>query len=134
MKSRTAHLIKEAINAHDLDALVSCFSDDVVSEQPAHPARSFIGRDQVRTNWATIFGMVPDLKANLIRSTVEDGVEWAEWAWDGTRNDGAAFSLRGTTIHGVENGRVRWVHFYMEPPDAAGENVQAAIGKAVGAR
>ena len=37
-----------AVNRHDLDAMVGCFAVDFVNETPAHPARSFRGRDQVR--------------------------------------------------------------------------------------
>jgi hypothetical protein len=44
-----------AMNAHDLDAFVACFASDYDSQQPAHPARSFRGSDQVRKNWAGVF-------------------------------------------------------------------------------
>ena len=37
-----------ALNAHDLDAFVDCFAADYHSEQPAHPARTFVGSDKVR--------------------------------------------------------------------------------------
>ena len=40
----------QAMNAHDLEAHVACFRDDYRSEQPAHPARTFTGREQVRQN------------------------------------------------------------------------------------
>jgi ketosteroid isomerase-like protein len=126
--------MQEAINSHDLEALVTSFASDLTSDQPAHPARSFHGRDQVRTNWAMIFSMVPDLKATLLRSSVDDGVEWAEWAWDGTRADGGHFGLRGVTIHGLENDEIRWVHFYMEPLEQAGSGVETAVKSAVGAK
>ena len=81
-----------------------------------------------------IFSMVPDLKATLLRSSVDDGVEWAEWAWDGTRADGEQFGLRGVTIHGLENDEIRWVHFYMEPLEQAGGGVETAVKNAVGAK
>jgi ketosteroid isomerase-like protein len=126
--------MREAINRHDLEALVTSFASDLTSEQPAHPGRSFQGRDQVRTNWTMIFSMVPDLKATLLRSSVDDGVEWAEWAWDGTRADGGHFALRGVTIHGLENDEIRWVHFYMEPLEQAGGGVETAVKNAVGAK
>ena len=41
-----------AINDHDLDALEACFTVDYVNHTPAHPARGFVGRDQVARNWA----------------------------------------------------------------------------------
>jgi hypothetical protein len=36
----------EAINAHDLESQLAYFSEDYRSEQPAHPARTFSGREQ----------------------------------------------------------------------------------------
>ena len=39
-------------NAHDLDGLVDCFAADYRNETPAHPARGFTGREQVRTQLA----------------------------------------------------------------------------------
>src|SRR5437879_1242385 len=44
----------DAVNRHDLDAMVGCFALDFVNETPAHPARSFRGRDQVRNDCGQI--------------------------------------------------------------------------------
>src|SRR4051812_40894700 len=41
----------QATNDHDLDGLVACFAADYENATPAHPARSFRGREQVRRNW-----------------------------------------------------------------------------------
>jgi SnoaL-like domain len=54
-----------AINAHDLDAFVSLYAEDVVSEAPIHPGMSFVGRENVRRNWAGIFARVPDIRATV---------------------------------------------------------------------
>jgi hypothetical protein len=35
--------MSDAINAHDVDALVSCFANDYKSEQPLHPESAFTG-------------------------------------------------------------------------------------------
>lgn len=53
------------MNAHDLEAFLNCFHDDYRSEHPVHPGRGFGGRDQVRTNWSTIFAGIPDFAAEL---------------------------------------------------------------------
>ena len=73
--------IERATNAHDLESLVDCFDEGFVSETPAHPARDFQGRDQVRRNWGRIFDAVPDLSSTLVRSIVSDETAWAEWEW-----------------------------------------------------
>ena len=105
----------EATNAHDLDALVACFADDVVSEQPAHPARSFHGKEQVRANWAQILGTVPDLRIVPVSLTVDGHRAWCEWRFDGRRRDGVVFALRGVTIFDVRGELIERVAFYMEP-------------------
>ena len=61
-----------AMNAHDLDGAASLFHPDYRSEQPAHPARAFVGRAQMRANWAAMFTGIPDFQAEICRS-VDDG-------------------------------------------------------------
>lgn len=116
-----------AINAHDLDAFVGCFAADYRSEQPAHPARAFQGREQVRKNWGTFFDLVPDLRADLLRSTVSGDVEWAEWYWHGTRTDGDPFRLRGVTLFGIRDDEFAWGRLYMEPVEEAGADIDRSI-------
>ena len=123
--------LQAATNAHDLDALVDCFTTDYVSEIPLHPSRSFRGGDQVRRNWAQILAAVPDLHSELVRKAVEGGVVWAEWEWTGTRRDGAPHLMRGTTILGVEGRRIAWARFYMEPVVDDGVRIDAAVTQAV---
>jgi len=48
-----------AVNSHDLDAVASCFTAGYCSETPAHPARGFTGRGQVRCDWEQIFTFDP---------------------------------------------------------------------------
>ena len=126
--------LQAAINAHDLDALVGCFTSGYVSEAPAHPARDFVGSDQVRRNWGKILAGVPDLRAELIRSTVVGGTVWAEWDWTGTRRDGQPHHMAGVTIQGVEGDALAWVRFYMEPVEVSGVGNEAAIERTAGAR
>ena len=82
--------LRDAMNEHDLEALVDVFDPDFVSETPAHPQRTFRGADQVRRNWEQIFAGVPDLQADLLDAVVEGDTVWSEWDWHGTRRDGCA--------------------------------------------
>ena len=77
--------LRDAQNAHDLDAFVACFDPGYRSEQPVHPDRAFVGSDQVRGNWAEVFAGVPDFRAELLRSARQGDTGWAEWHWHGTR-------------------------------------------------
>jgi ketosteroid isomerase-like protein len=125
-----AQLVR-ATNAHDLDALVACFAPDYQNVTPAHPERSFTGREQVRRNWEQIFAAIPDVTATVVRSAVDGDEAWSEWEHRGTRRDGSAHLMRGVVIFGVGNGLLTWARFYVEPVQEGGGNVDAAVRRQV---
>jgi hypothetical protein len=127
----TVDRLLRAVNAHDLDALVACFSDDYVNDTPAHPLRGFLGAQQVRRNWTQLFAGVPDLRARLLRTSVEAETVWSEWEMAGTRRDGMPHLICGVVIFGVGHGRLTWARFYLEPVEQASGDVDAAIQRAV---
>lgn len=120
-----------ATDRHDLEALVACFAPGFRNETPVHPARSFVGVDQVRKNWAQIFAGVPDLRAKLIRTANEGETAWLEWEMSGTRRDGSEHLMRGVTIFGVEHERLAWVRFYLEPVERGDADIDSAVREAV---
>ena len=116
-----------AVNDRDLEALVGCFGEDYENETPAHPGRSFCGKAQVRRNWEQIFAFVPDLRAEVTRSTVAGNVIWTEWEMTGTRRDGSAHCMRGVVIFAVGDGVAQWARFYLEPVDLSDRTVDDAV-------
>ena len=112
MSERPLH----ALNAHDLEAQLACFDEDYRSDQPAHPARSFSGRGQVRKNWSQLFESIPDFRAELLRFAVFGEAEWGEWIWRGTKEDGTALEERGVMIMGIRGGQIAWGRLYFEEP------------------
>lgn len=125
--------LRDAMNAHDLEAFLDCFHDDYKSEQPIHPGRGFGGRDQVRMNWSTIFAGVPDFAAELVASCEGDGQEWSEWRWTGTRTGGDPLDMAGVMVVGVRDGRIAWGRLYIEPVEPPDEDIDAAVRKMAGA-
>jgi ketosteroid isomerase-like protein len=123
--------LERATNAHDLNALVACFAPDYRNDTPAHPERSFTGREQVRRNWEQIFAAIPDITAKVLRSAVNGDEAWSEWEHCGTRRDGSAHLMRGVVIFGVANGLLTWARFYLEPVQEGGETVDAAVRRQV---
>jgi len=123
--------LRDAMNEHDLEALVDVFDPDFVSETPAHPQRTFRGADQVRRNWEQIFAGVPDLHADLLDAVVEGDTVWSEWDWRGTRRDGSPHRMRGVTIQRVKGARAVSVRFYMEPVDEGGPATGEAVRRIV---
>jgi ketosteroid isomerase-like protein len=122
-----------AVNAHDLDRLVSCFADDYLNETPAHPQRGFQGSDQVRTNWSQIFAGVPDLRAVVPRTAVDGDTVWTEWDISGTRPDGTAFLMRGVIVFGITGACITSARFYLEPVEEISGDVDAHTRRVVGA-
>jgi len=120
-----------ATNAHDLDGLVDCFDPGYVNETPAHPARGFVGREQVRTNWQQIFSGVPDITAEVLRTATDGATIWSEWEMRGTRPDGHPHLLRGVIIFDVRDGQASAARFYLEPVDPGEGGVDAAIAEIV---
>jgi ketosteroid isomerase-like protein len=126
-----AERLCEAINKHNLDAFVACFDTDYRSEQPAHPARAFRGRDQVWKNWSTFFQEIPDLQAELLASIAAGDTEWAEWRWHGTQSTGDRFEMRGVTLMGTRNNHIAWGRLYMEEIEGADEDIDQAVQRLV---
>jgi ketosteroid isomerase-like protein len=120
-----------ATNDHDLAALEACFSPDYVNETPAHPARGFRGRDQVRRNWEQIFRAVPDISAT-VRWTADGDEVWSEWEMRGTRADGTPHLMRGAVIFRVVGGEATLARFYLEPVEVGGGGIDEAVRRGVG--
>ena len=124
--------LRDAMNRHDLEAFLDCFHEDYRSEQPVHPGRGFGGRDQVKANWSAIFSGVSDFAADLLSHCQDDGREWSEWRWTGTRQDGSILDMAGVIIVGVRDGRIAWGRLYVEPVQAAGETIDEAVQRMAG--
>ena len=109
-----------AQNAHDLEGMLACFHEDYLSEQPLFPARTFTGVDQVRANWGTLLGAIPDFHAETLRSAADGDVVFSEVHWTGTKADGTALDERGVVVMGVRGDRVAWGRLYVD--EVAGES------------
>jgi len=121
-----------AINAHELEAMVSCFAEDYANETPVHPPRGFRGQDQVRANWSQIFAAVPNIHARVVRSSVDGDTLWTEWEIAGDRADGARFLMRGVVIFGVVGDTIASARFYLEPVEDTSGDVNAHTRRVTG--
>jgi ketosteroid isomerase-like protein len=124
---------QRAMNAHDLTAHLACFHDDYRSEQPAHPARTFTGSQQIRENWSKLYQSIPDFRAEVLRLAVVVGdTEWAEWHWQGTKEDGSPLDERGVTIFGIRDGRIAWGRLYLEEVEREGAGIEETVRRMAG--
>ncbi len=107
------------MNDHDLDELLACFHEDYRSETPAHPERSFTGREQVRENWVNMFETTPDLDVEFRRTAIDGDEAWIELRMRGTQADGARLDVRGVVIKGIPDDRIEWGRIYLDPVQRA---------------
>jgi ketosteroid isomerase-like protein len=123
----TLERLNDAVNAHDAQRLASLFAEDYRSAQPLHPSRGFGGSAQVLENWSSVFEGVPDFSSELVAASVDGEVEWGEWHWHGHHVDGSTFAMRGVTILVVRDGLIAEGRLYMEPVEADGGDIKAAV-------
>jgi ketosteroid isomerase-like protein len=100
----TAEVLREvldAFNRHDLDAIVSYFSDDCVFESPrgVHAWGSrFVGVEEVRRGLAQRFEGIPDVRYLDDDHFVCGDRGVSEWTICGTTVDGARIEVRGCDL------------------------------------
>jgi ketosteroid isomerase-like protein len=113
----------DAINAHDLDAMVDCFAPDFVADHPITPEHSVTSDVNVRQNWTQIFATVPDISWQVQRHVVVGDTVWAEAQQRGTMANGDEHLVRGVVIFEVADGRFRRNTLYMEPVRPGGPGI-----------
>jgi ketosteroid isomerase-like protein len=116
-----------AMNRHDAAAVAALFAADYRSEQPLHPNRGFGGQDQVLANWTSVFEGVPDFVAEALASASVGDVVWTEMRWSGTHVDGSPFLMQGVTVMGMREDQIAWARLYLEPVEAGGTDIDAAV-------
>jgi hypothetical protein len=132
MSASVSEQLRDAMNAHDLEAHLACFAENYKSEQPVHPSRAFTGRRQVEENWSKLYASIPDFQADLLRHAVVGDTEWAEWVWRGTKKDGTPLEERGVTIIGIEKGAIAWARLYLEETEGEGPGILETVDRMTG--
>jgi ketosteroid isomerase-like protein len=107
--------IRDAVNRRDLEALMSCYADNVRGEEPTLVDRDFRGSVQLRADWGEIFAALPEFSMELLDCVCEGHTVWAEWRWRGRRADGAPFLRTGVIIYDVRDDCVVRLRRYMGP-------------------
>jgi len=105
-----------AWNSHDPEKMLSAFTSDVFYEDVAFGEVSH-GSIELRKFAASEYEAVPDLKLELLRTSVSNGRGTIEWTFSGTDKDifktGKKFSVRGVSVIDVKDGKIsRSLDFY----------------------
>ena len=101
--------VLEAFNQHDLDRIMTFFTEDAVLDMPRgrEPwGTRAQGKDAVRTLLATRFEGIPDVNYGDDRHLVCGDRGVSEWLLTGTARDGRRLSLRGCDLYEFENGKI----------------------------
>jgi ketosteroid isomerase-like protein len=99
----------DAFNAHDLDAIMSFFTDDCVFDTPRGPApggHRLVGKQEVRKGFQARFDGIPDIEYTEDRhwSSGDRGV--SEWTIRGTQATGESIEVRGCDLFEFTDGKV----------------------------
>lgn len=126
--------LAQAMNDHDLDRTAALIHESYRSEQPAHPGREFVGRQQMRANWSAMFAGIPDFQAELRASVRAGDTIWSEWRWSGTRTGGQPFEVLGVTLFQTDGRQITAGRLYMEEVQAIPEAIEDAVDGLSGRR
>ncbi len=100
----------DAFNAHDVDAVMSFFTEDCVLDMPRGPGpggRRLVGREQVREGIQSRFDGIPDVHYGDASHWVCGDRGVSEWTLSGTQRTGERIEVRGCDLFHFANGRIR---------------------------
>src|ERR1044072_9271211 len=100
-RPRVAESFIEAWNSPEVEKVISLFTNDVMYEDVTFGAVNH-GSADLRKFAASIFEAVPDVRFELVNSTVNRGHGTIEWVFTGTDKGlyktGKRFSVRGVSV------------------------------------
>ena len=106
---RLLEVFAEAWNAHDVDALLSCMTEDAVFRTAAGAAPAgdvHQGHAELRAAFTAIFARFPDARWNNAIHSVMGDVALSEWTFSGTDVDGNKVLACGCDIFRLRNGMI----------------------------
>jgi ketosteroid isomerase-like protein len=99
----------DAFNAHDLEAIMSFFTEDCVFDMPRGPApggRRLVGKEQVREGIRSRLEGIPDIHYGDDRHWTAGDRGVSEWTIRGTQATGEPIEVRGCDLFEFRDGRI----------------------------
>jgi ketosteroid isomerase-like protein len=99
----------DAFNAHDLDAIMSFFTDDCVFDAPRGPApggHRLVGKEEVRKGFQARFDGIPDIHYDDARHWTYGDRGVSEWTIRGTQATGEPIAVRGCDLFEFSDGKI----------------------------
>jgi ketosteroid isomerase-like protein len=99
----------DAFNSHDVDAIMSFFTEDCVLDMPRGPApggRRLVGKEDVRTGIQSRFDGIPDVLYGDDRHWTSGDRGVSEWTIRGTQVTGEPIEVRGCDLFEFRDGMI----------------------------
>jgi steroid delta-isomerase-like uncharacterized protein len=99
----------EAFNAHDVDAIMSFFTEDCVFDMPRGPGpggQRLVGKEQVREGIQSRFDGIPDIRYGDDRHWLCGDRAVSEWTIRGTQRTGERIEVRGCDLFELVDGKI----------------------------
>jgi len=114
----------DAWNRHDVDALMSCMTEDCVFMASAGPdvcGTHYAGREAVRAGFSEVWATFPDAHWGNARHFVHGERGVSEWTFTGTRADGTRVEVWGCDLFTLRDGKIALKNSYRKnrPPLSA---------------
>jgi len=107
--SETLKNVFDAFNAHDLDRIMSYFSEDCVLEMPRGPdpwGRRFVGAAAVKDGLRSRFAGIPDVKYTDESHFVAGDTGISQWTVRGTSVQGQRIEVRGCDFYTFRGDKI----------------------------
>jgi ketosteroid isomerase-like protein len=106
---RVIRAITTAFDEHDLDAIMTHFTEDAVFESPRGAdawGQRFTGQEAVREAFAGRFSGIPDIRYQDAKHFVDGDRGASEWMLSGTTTAGQRIEVRGCDLWTFREGKV----------------------------
>jgi steroid delta-isomerase-like uncharacterized protein len=94
----------DAFNAHDVDAILSFFTDDCVFDTPR--GQRLVGKQEVRKGFQARLDGIPDIHYGDARHWTSGDRGVSEWTIRGTTATGESIEVRGCDLFEFTDGKI----------------------------
>ena len=94
----------DAFNAHDVDAILTFFTEDCVLDTPR--GQRFVGKEEVRKGFQARFDGIPDIVYADARHWTSGDRGVSEWTIRGTQATGDPIEVRGCDLFEFADGKI----------------------------
>ena len=116
-----------AENAHDVEATLATYTDDIVWDDVTHPDSPFHGKDEVAAVYSSIIEAIPDVKLEMVkrfsgengRYVVDESIitGHVHGEWVGMNGGGAAVEVRILHVFEIRDGLISYENAWFDAAD-----------------